>query len=64
MIVIFLLAEKDKFQLDVNVPRIVFGDPIDRTDGTGDLEIDLDGLTSIYNFVRHKVVPRFAGFFA
>jgi hypothetical protein len=57
------LSEKDKLQLNVDVPGIVFGEPIDRTDGTSDLEIDLDGLTAIYNFTRQDVVPRFSGLF-
>jgi hypothetical protein len=57
------LAEKDQLELNVDVPGVVFGDPIDRTDGTGDLEIDMDGLHTIYNFVRREVAPKFASFF-
>jgi hypothetical protein len=58
------LAEKDELQLNVEVPSIIFGDPIDSPDGTGDLEIDLEGLRAIYDFVRQEVVPRFTGFFS
>lgn len=63
MIVSVPLAEKAELQLNVDVPGIVFGEPIDRTDGTSDFEIDLEGLSAVYDFVRNEVVPRFAGFF-
>jgi len=57
------LAEKDTLQFKVNVPDVVFGDPIDTTDGVSDFEIRLGGLGEIYDFVGFEVVPRFAAFF-
>jgi hypothetical protein len=47
----------------VNVAGVVFGEPIETTDGTSNFEITLDGMSGIYNFVRHDVVPRFENFF-
>jgi hypothetical protein len=57
------LPEKSQLELNVNVPRVVFGEPIERTDAISDFEITIDGLDSIYNFIRGDVVPMFAGFF-
>jgi hypothetical protein len=57
------LVEKDKLELEVNVPGIVFGEPIDKTDGVSGFEITLDGLRSVCDFVRQETVPRFEGFF-
>ncbi len=57
------LAEKDKLQLNVNVPGIVFGEPIDRTDAASGFEITVEGLGRLYDFVRYDAVPRFARFF-
>jgi hypothetical protein len=57
------LAEKDKLQLSIHVPAVVFGEPIDKTDATSDFEISLERLGEIYDFLRNDAVPRFAGFF-
>ncbi|MGB9121194.1 MAG: hypothetical protein WCE73_11285 [Candidatus Angelobacter sp.] len=57
------LAQKDDLQLKIDVPGIVFGQPIDTTDAVPDFEIGLNGLLEIYNFVGFEVVPRFARFF-
>lgn len=57
------LADKDKFQLKIEVPDIPFGEPIDATDAVSDFEITLDGLSKIYDFVRNDVVPKFESFF-
>jgi len=63
MVVSVPLAEKTKLELNVDVPEIIFGEPIDRTDGASDFEIGLDGLSAIHDFVGNEVVPKFAGFF-
>jgi len=57
------LSEKNIFQLEVNVPDVVFGEPIDVTDGVAAFEIRLDGLSKIYDFVGFDVVPKFVRFF-
>lgn len=58
------LAEKDILHLDVDVPAVIFGEPIRSTDDVSDFEIRLDGLSSICRYVRCDVVPRFEGFFS
>jgi len=57
------LSEKNNFQLNVKIPDVVFGDPIDITNGTSSFEIRLDELSKIYDFVGFDVIPRFARFF-
>jgi hypothetical protein len=54
---------KEHLQLDINVPGVVFGEPIETTDTVSDFEITLDRLGEIYRLVRLDVVPKFAGFF-
>jgi hypothetical protein len=58
------LTEKAKFQIDINCPGVVFGEPIETTDAVSDFEISIEGLESIYNFIRNDAVPRFESFFA
>lgn len=57
------IAEKDNLQLNIDVPGVVFGEPIETTDAVSDFEITLDRLGEIYYLVRYDVVPKFAGFF-
>jgi hypothetical protein len=57
------LAEKSKFKMDVNVPEIIFGEPIDVSDGASDFELTWDNLSAIYKFVRYNAVPLFERFF-
>jgi|ERR1700686_17816 len=57
------LAEKDQAEFYVNVPEIVFGEPIKATDAISSFEIGMDGLRKIYNFVRYDAVPKFEPFF-
>ena len=57
------IAEKSNLRLDINVPGVVFGEPIETTDTVSDFEITLDPLGEIYRLVRYDVVPKFAGFF-
>jgi hypothetical protein len=57
------LSEKEKVEFHVDVTGVVFGDPIDVTDGVSDFEIEADGLDAIYQFVRDDAVPRFEVFF-
>jgi hypothetical protein len=57
------IAEESNLQLDVNVPGVVFGEPIETTDTVSDFEITLDRLGEIYRLVRYDVVPKVAGFF-
>lgn len=57
------IAEKSNLQPDINVPGVVFGEPIETTDTVSDFEIALDRLGGIYRLVRYDVVPTFAGFF-
>lgn len=57
------LAEKEQLQLNINVPRITFGDPIDSVDAVSDFEIGIERLEEIYNFVRDEVIPKFERFF-
>jgi hypothetical protein len=53
------LAEKQTLELNVEVPGIVFGEPLETTDGRSDFEISMDQLGRIYEHVRHAVVPQF-----
>ncbi len=57
------LSEKESVQLNVNVPGVVFGEPIDALNGAANLEIGVDRFEEIYKFVRYDVVPGFAKFF-
>jgi hypothetical protein len=57
------LAEKAEFKMEVDCPRIVFGEPITKTNAVADFEIDTDGLDRIYSFLRNDLVPRFECFF-
>jgi hypothetical protein len=54
------LADKDKLKLQHSPLTAIFGDPI----GTSNpIEIGIDGLRRIYEYVRHRVIPQFEGFF-
>ena len=64
MIISVPIADKEKFQLNISIDDIVFGEPIELPDGISDFEVTMDGLSAIYDFVRNDVVPRFAGFFS
>lgn len=41
-----IAEEREALHLNVNVPGIVFGEPIDRTDGGSGFEITIEGLSS------------------
>jgi hypothetical protein len=56
------LVDKYKIQLDPIKTEIIFGEPID-TFGNIGLELRIGDFTTIYDFVRNDVIPRFAGFF-
>lgn len=58
----FDLVDKYKIQLDPIKTEIIFGEPIDAFGNIG-LELRIEDFTTIYNFVRNDVIPRFAGFF-
>jgi hypothetical protein len=57
------LDQKADLKIDVKVPSIVFGDPIDVTDGISSFEITIHEMRKIYDFVRNDVVPKLAGCF-
>jgi len=57
------LSEKSQVEFEAKVIRVLFGDPIDKTDAVANFEITIDGLRKIYKFVRYDAVPRFACFF-
>jgi hypothetical protein len=57
------LVEKRKVKLKVNIPEIVFGEPIDKPLAVSGFEIGIEGLSAIYEFVRYDAVPRFERFF-
>jgi hypothetical protein len=57
------IAEKGQVEFRVEVAEVIFGEPIDKPQGGGSLEIGLDGLSAIYQFVRYDAVPRFEIFF-
>jgi hypothetical protein len=59
---IFDLRDKFKIQLDPIKSELIFGEPIDSFGGAG-IEMRIDDFTTVYNFVRYDVVPRFLGFF-
>jgi hypothetical protein len=57
------IAEKGQVDFRVEVAGVIFGEPIDKPQGGGSLEIGSDGLSAIYQFVRYDAVPRFEIFF-
>jgi hypothetical protein len=54
---------KEHLQLDINVPGVVFGEPIETTDTVSDFEITLDRLGEIYRLVRYDVSSKICGLF-
>jgi len=57
------LSEKSQVEFKVDVTDVVFGEPIDKTDGASTFEITIDELSEIYQFVRYDAVPKFERFF-
>lgn len=56
------LAEKEQLRLDVSIPGVKFGEPIDATDGSSPFEIGIERFGEIFNYVRYKLIPRFENF--